>query len=112
MAFTKAPSTWFGAGYSLASSNIKLTTVTAGSNIALPQLTDTDANATTGDIRVVAFAIVEALYQAWVAQAGNQPTKMGISRSASNKTTGKITYKYDFQFEVSPPSGAYAVSSE
>lgn len=95
MAFNPAPQTWLGLGYTLAASNVKLTTATAGGNIALPQLTDTEANATTGDIREVVFAIMEALSAAWTAQApADRPVEMTIQKTASNVVAGKVTYNY------------------
>ncbi len=84
MAFDPAPQTWLGLGYTLASSNVKLTTATAGGNVALPELTDTEANATTGDIRKVAFAISEALYAAWVEQGtADQPLEMTLQKQVN-----------------------------
>ncbi len=104
MAFNPAPQTWLGAGYTLASSNVKLTTQTAGSNIALPELTDTEANATTGDIRKVAFAIAEALFAAWSAQGeGNQPLEMTLQKAVSPLSGGtqlQLVYTSTFVVDV------------
>lgn len=96
MAFDKTPSTWLGPGYTLVSHVAGFTTATAGSNIALPQLSDTEANATTGDIREIAFALMEALYTAWVAQgAAGRPVEMTIAKNVSpNPATGVLTNQY------------------
>lgn len=82
----------------------------AASNKTLPQLTDAQADPTTGDIRNVAFALCEALYQAWLTQGADIPTKMTISRSASASTGGKVLLNYSLRFILSP--GAYTVPSE
>lgn len=114
MAFDKKPSTWLGPGYAGDSTNhlIKLNTNDASSNKLLAQLTDVLADPTTGDIRVVAFALMESLYQAWVAQAAaDRPKKMTINRVPIRNASGGLTYQYVFRFAVSP-SGAYSVPSE
>ncbi len=110
MAFTKVPSTWLGAGYSLASHVIGLKT-SDGSPQTLPQLTDALADPTTGDIRSIAFALAEALYQAWLSQAGSQPAKMTITRSAATGQNGTILYTYTLKFVLSP-IGNYTVPAE
>jgi len=112
-AFDDAPSVWLGVGYTLASHKISLNTNDATSDKTLPQLTDAKANATTGDIRTVAFAIAEALFQAWLAQgAGGQPRNMVIRRSASSAgTNDTVTYTYQLQFTLDP-SGTYTVDDE
>ncbi len=111
MAFDPKPSTWLGAGYTVASHIVGLQTNDASSNKTLPQLTDALANATTGDIRAVAFAIAEALYQAWLSQAGSQPAKMTITRSAATGQNGTIIYTYTLKFVLSP-TGNYTVPAE
>ena len=112
MAFDPSPTAWLGAGYSLASSEIKLKTVTAGSNITLPEVTDTEANASTGDIRKVAFGIDEALYQAFNSKAvADRPAKMTRTRSDTvNSSTGVITRRYTSTYYISP--GSVEVVSE
>lgn len=112
MAFDPKPSTWLGAGYSLGTHTIILQTADASTNKTLPQLTDAQANATTGNIRNVAFALLEALYQAWVAQAGSQPTKMTVSRNSITQSDGSLSYSYSVNFNITPPTGAYALASE
>lgn len=81
--------------------------------IALPELTDAEANASTGDIRKIYFALAEAIYQSWNNTAtANRPTKMTIARSSSiNESTGIATKTYVLTFatgvisqEVTPES--------
>ncbi len=100
MSFDPSPATWLGPGYTLASSVVGLTTVTAGSDIILEQLTDTLADPTTGDIRSVAMAISEAIFQAWQAQiSADRPTKMNIARSTTGSGTSTV-FTYTFKFTV------------
>ncbi len=102
MSFDPSPTTWLGPGYTLASSVVGLTTVTAGSDIILQQLTDTLADPTTGDIRSVAMAISEALFQAWLAQiSADRPTKMTLARAVTG-SAASVVYTYTFKFTVDP----------
>jgi hypothetical protein len=87
-------------------------TFSGGVDKLLAQVTDALADPTTGDIRVVVFAIQEALYQAWLTQAGNQPAKMNIRRSAVQQPDGKLVFQYSTRFILSPPSGSYTVPNE
>jgi hypothetical protein len=66
------------------------------------ELTDSEANATTGDIRKLLFALCEHFYQAQQAQLeADRPTKMVIYRSTStNDQTEAITKSYQFVFNV------------
>lgn len=101
MAFNPAPSAWLGAGYTLASHVAGFTTATDSGAKALPQLTDAEADPTTGDIRKVSFAMLEALYQAWLAQsAADRPVRMQISKvQSADPVSGIITESYSFVFQ-------------
>jgi hypothetical protein len=112
MAFDPAPSTWLGAGYDSDSGahTITFNTDDAASNKTLPLLTDALGDPTTGDIRSVAIALVEALYQAWLAQSGSQPTKMTISRGVSTGSSGTVSYSYSLRFTTDV--GAITMSAE
>ena len=112
MAFDAKPSTWLGAGYSLAANAITMNTATAGSDVTLPELTDAEANATTGDVRDVFFALAEAMYQAYNDTASaDRPTKMRLYRSnTTNETTGIVTRSYTLQFDLA--IGAIDVDDE
>jgi hypothetical protein len=112
--FDKKPSTWLGPGYAADNTahTVTMNTKDAAADKTLPQLADADADPTTGDIRVVAFAIAEALYQASVAQTpANNPKKMVINRSASAGPSGTVVYNYSFRFTLAP-TGSYSVPGE
>ena len=103
--FDPQPVTWLP-GYVLDGANhlIKLTTNDAAGDKTLPLLTDALANATTGDIRAVLYAIEEAKYQAWLAQSADLPNKMSLSKSISF-VNGAIVYSYTSKFTLSPVGG-------
>lgn len=96
MSFTAVPSTFFGAGYSLAGNAISMNTNTAGSNKTLVELTDAEANATSGDWRKIVFALMEKLATAYAAiEVADRPTKVTIAKYATlNAETGVITNQY------------------
>jgi len=103
MAFNPAPSNWLGAGYVLTSNSVGFNTNDSATNKTLPQLTTAEANATSGNIREVIFAMVEAFYQAYITKdTVDRPTKLTISRNGNTTSTGNINYVYNFQIEVSP----------
>jgi hypothetical protein len=90
------PGEFFGAGYSLGSNKVSLETATSGGTPVLTQLTDTDANATTGKTQQVVTALVEACYAKYIAiPAADRPTNLRITRqSGVNDTTGTRTVNY------------------
>lgn len=103
MAFNPAPSNWLGAGYVLTSNSIGFNTNDSATNKTLTQLTTAEANASSGNIREVIFAMVEAFYQAYVSKdVADRPTKLSISRNGTTTVSGNINYTYNFQIEVSP----------
>lgn len=112
MAFTAVPSAWLGAGYTVStgSHTISLTTNTAGSNKILTELTDAEADPTTGDIREIARALAKALYDAYVAQTTNVPNRMQIFKQSGATAAGHVLETYTFTFEVTPT--AVNVSTE
>ena len=105
MAFTKTPSTWLGAGYTLSGSG-----ATAAINFGIngntaptfTEITAAEAHATTGDIRFILYGILEGIfvkYQAVAAVPANLPNRLSVSKSSSvNSTTGLITTNYSVQF--------------
>jgi hypothetical protein len=105
MAFTKAPSGWLGSGYTVSGSgttaaiNFGISGNTAVGE-AFPQITSAEANASTGDIRMVYYGIVEQLYQSYLGKAdADKPNRMTLGKSSSvNSTTGLITTNYSIQF--------------
>jgi hypothetical protein len=91
MAFSPTPTDWL-ANWSEDGTNITVPLAT------FPQLTAAEADAATGDIRDIVYAIIDKLYTAWIAKAAaDRPTKWTCSKSASqNTTTGEITNTYTF----------------
>lgn len=93
MAFDQKPSTWIP-NWSEDGTNI---TVPIAS---FPQMTAEEADATTGDIRKVVFALADKIYEAWNATASaDRPTKMLISKStAVDPSTGVAIHSFIFRF--------------
>lgn len=112
MAFDPKPSTWLGAGYSLASNAISLTTADKDGDKALPEVTDADAHATTGDIRKVLFGLMEAIFQAWKGvDVDDRPTMMTIQKGAyTNVETGNIEMTFTARFTA--VAAGYEIADE
>jgi hypothetical protein len=90
-----------------------------GTNITIPlaSLPETDAaeaDATTGDFRKVMLAIMECVYQAYLAlPTADRPTKMVVNRSSSvNDTTDVITRTYAVAFSAEAAVGGIEVIDE
>lgn len=99
MAFDPQPSTWIPSW----SEN--------GTDITVPiasfaEMTAAEADAVTGDIRKVLYAICEHLYQEWNSTlAGDKPTKMTIGRTSTvNEANDEITKRYTLTFITTPSS--------
>ena len=115
MASDLKPSTWFGSGYAAGTSYIQLNTNDAGGGEAfklLKQLTNANAVAASGDVRSVIFALAEAAYQAYKAQAdlSNRSTQMTVSRNLSG--TDKEIFTYTMQFVLTQPNNVLVFPSE
>ncbi|MEQ1862910.1 MAG: hypothetical protein ABMA13_23560 [Chthoniobacteraceae bacterium] len=98
MAFNPAPSNWIP-NWSEDGTDI---TVPIAS---FPELTAGEADAATGDIRKLAYAIAEKLYMKFVSEAAGDdaPAQMQITKGQSlNPSTGKITVTYAFTFVLTP----------
>ena len=95
MAFDPTPTTWIP---SISEDGTNLIIPLA----SLPELTAAEADAVTGDIRKIAFAINAALRAAWVAQAtADRPAQMVLSESNRvDNDTGKITRTFASTFEL------------
>jgi hypothetical protein len=65
-------------------------------------MTAAEADAASGDMRKVLFAICDKMYDVYNAlETANKPTKMTIYRSTStNDITGAVTKSYQFVFNV------------
>jgi hypothetical protein len=94
MAFTVTPSTWL-AGWTEDGTNITLPIAN------LPELTAAEADASSGDIRKIIYALCEKFHAVNAAiETANKSTKMTISRSVSYGTDDIITKQYTFTFKV------------
>lgn len=89
MAFSAVPNTWLD-NWSENGTNISVPIAT------FPELTAPEANATTGDIRKIVFALQEKLWTEWNERAStDRPTKWTLSKNASvNTGTGVTTVQY------------------
>lgn len=69
----------------------------------LDEVTDAEANATTGDWRKVVFGLMEMLYLKWLGTASaDRPSKLTISRTSTvDNTTGDVTRSYTVRVTVS-----------
>ena len=97
MAQDLKPSTWIP-GWSENGTAIAVADLAA----AFPEMTAAEADATTGDIRKVMFAICEQIYNEFNdLPVADRPTKMTVYRSTSvNDQTGITVKTYQFRFEV------------
>lgn len=102
MAFDKSPSTWLGAGYTLGTNAVSLKTANAGSDVALPNLTDEEADPSTGDIRKVMEAFCSAFYEAWVATSEeDRPQMMQLFKNAQAiPDSNQVQIQFGFIFTV------------
>lgn len=74
MAFDKTPTTWIS-GWSVVGTDIVVPIA------SFPELTAAEADAATGDIRKIVFAIIEHLYQAYIAtDSDDRPTKWTMTK--------------------------------
>ena len=112
MAFDPKPSTWLGAGYSLPCRRLCLPWSGKDGDKALPEVTDADAHATTGDIRKVLFGLMEAIFQAWNGVAvADRPTMMTIQKgSYANVETGQIETTFTARFTA--VAAGYEIADE
>jgi hypothetical protein len=95
MAFSKTPTDWI-ANWEEDGTDI---TVPIAS---FPELTAVEADASSGDIRKIAFAIIEKLFQAWIGTASaDRPVQWTMSKSVqTNTTTGVQTNTYTCVFKT------------
>jgi hypothetical protein len=69
----------------------------------LDQVTDTEANASTGDSRKVVFGLLEALFQAYTnTPVADRPAKLSITRSGQVQDDSTIIYTYFAQVTTTP----------
>lgn len=96
MAFNPAPSDWFD-NISEDGTDISVPIAT------FPELTAAEADAVTGDIRKVSYAILEKLYQEYANRPqADLPQKMQITKGQAMNTLGQIVTTYYFTFVLAP----------
>lgn len=82
MPFNDDPSDFFGAGYALTSSEVRLNTASNGGTVLLSKLTDAQANASSGDARDVARALCYMLYEKWLLLTNTEkPVQMKLEKN-------------------------------
>jgi hypothetical protein len=111
MPFTdKSPAAWLGAGYNASTGKIELNTNTAATNKLLTELTDAEADETTGDIRKLLFGILDGLYTQFNSKnsalaAADRPQRITFTRSTSvNDATGFINRAYVVNIQLEAAS--------
>lgn len=111
MAFTdKSPAAWLGSGYNTQSGKIELNTNSAFTDKLLTELTDAEADETTGDIRKLLFGIIDGLYTQFNSKnstlaAADRPQRVAFTRSTTvNETTGFIARSYSINFQLEAAS--------
>lgn len=107
MAFDKTPTTWLP-NWSEDETNIALPLA------SLPELTAAEADAASGDIRKILYALLEKLHAVYAAlPVADRPSRMTIARSSSvNDTTGDITRQYTITLVTEPVAGGIEVKDE
>jgi hypothetical protein len=93
MAFSAAPSSWLD---SWSENGTDITLPIA----SLPELTAAEADAATGDIRKVVFALLQKLQAEWNAlDAADRPAKMSLTKASTiDSTTGRVTHTFTARF--------------
>lgn len=107
MAFDKKPSTWI-ANWSEDGTNITIPIAT------FSELTAAEADATTGDIRHVLFAILEELWDTWDGTAAaDRPGKLTLTKTASVDVSSGVTRNvYTYKFVIDTTVSAQEVQAE
>lgn len=107
MAFNPLPPAWLP-NWSEDATNITLPIA------SLPELTAAEADAASGDIRKILYALMEKLYAVWAAQeVADRPTKFTLTRATSvNDETGLITRQYVVTLVCEPVAGGIEVDDE
>lgn len=95
MAFSAVPTSWI-ADWSEDGTDI---TVPLAS---FPELTAAEADGTTGDIRKIAFAVLEKLFQEWISRdSADRPAMWTAAKTVSvNTSTGVSTAQYVMTFKL------------
>lgn len=101
MPFDPAPSTLLGENYAADSNTVTLTIAD------FPELLAAEANASTGDVRKLLFALVDKIATDFAAlPSGDKPTKMTITKQTgplTNSLTTRVNYSFSFEIAVADP---------
>lgn len=108
--FNDDPSDFFGAGYALTSSEVRLNTNDNAGTKLLTKLTDAQGNASSGDARTVARALCYMLYERWLLLTNSEkPVQMKIEKNiialtptVDNPQVLQETYTMTFNVESDP----------
>lgn len=94
MSFSAVPTNWLP-GYLQDGTYMKM------AYTDFPQVTTTEGNSSTGDIRKIYFGLAEGMYQSYNAKAAaDRPTRMALYKSTSaDPVTGVITVTYTMTFQ-------------
>jgi len=106
MAFDPLPTALFP-GLSNGTNTVIFSTADAAGDKSLPELSDAEANAVTGDSRKIIYALCEQAYQWYLAlAAADRPGRVNIFRASQvDETTGLITKFYTFQITTESTGG-------
>jgi hypothetical protein len=95
MPFSADPNTLLGAGYSADGTTLTFTIAN------FPQLTSAEADAATGDVRKVLFALLDQIAVNFAAlPAADKPVKMTIQKATSNFDGSNARVSYNFSFDL------------
>ena len=108
MAASVKPSDWFGAGYASSSSahTVTLNSV-SGTPGTLAQLSDANADPTTGNAEMIITAFMELFLAAYIARkAADNPKNVKVTKGPNiDPSTGNQVLTYTVQIQTNPPSG-------
>ena len=94
----RTPGVWLGPNASLAASQLKFNTNTNAAP-CLTELTDAQANMTTGDIAQTCMAILNKCYAHWQGLAQvDRPVKFTMTRQTSEDQTGQLHRTFQISF--------------
>jgi hypothetical protein len=107
LGYTTSPTVTITGSVASGGSNATATSVlSASSAISLPNLTETEANPTTGDFRVICHALCEM-----IEEIDTDSVTTNLETSLQTSFTGVIE-RYVFTFDISPESGELVMDSE
>jgi hypothetical protein len=102
MAYNKAPTNWLGAGYTLDSNKVQFNTSSAPSNPLVLELTNAQANASSGDVAQVFYGLCSMMNKAWTAKAtADRPNNMIINKATQSVSETQIQHSFTLSFVVS-----------